>query len=83
MGIPLKAGVDFSVRDNENAPGVAIISEQLSKRYWPSESPIGKKICYFRDWLTVTGMCGDIKHGALDSRLRARFTFRIRKSHLN
>ena len=66
LGIPLKAGADFSVRDNENAPGVAIISEQLSKRYWPNESPIGKKICYFRDWLTITGVCGDIKHGALD-----------------
>jgi putative ABC transport system permease protein len=66
LGIPLKAGADFSARDNENARGVAIISEQLSKRYWPNESPIGKKSCYFRDWLTITGVCGDIKHGALD-----------------
>ena len=66
LGIPLKRGVDFSERDNENAPGVAIISEQLARRYWPNENPIGKKITYFRDWLTITGVCGDIKQGALD-----------------
>jgi hypothetical protein len=28
--------------------------------------PIGKQVCYFRDWLTITGVCGAIKHGALD-----------------
>ncbi len=66
LGIPLKAGTDFSEHDKENAPGVAIISEELAKRYWPNESPIGKKILYFRDWLTITEICGDIKHGALD-----------------
>ena len=65
LGIPLKAGADFSERDNETAPGVAIVSEQLARRYWPNESPIGKKIVYFRDWLTIKGVCGDIKHGAL------------------
>jgi len=45
---------------------VAIVSEQLAKRYWPNESPIGKRIMYFRDWLTIKGVCGDVKHGALD-----------------
>jgi putative ABC transport system permease protein len=67
LGIPLKSGTDFSERNNEKTPGVAIISELLAKRYWPNESPIGKKICYFRDWLTIVGVCGDIKHETLDA----------------
>ncbi|MEP6937603.1 MAG: ABC transporter permease, partial [Chthoniobacterales bacterium] len=66
LGIPLKRGNDFSERDAGNAPGVAIISEVLSKRYWPNENPVGKKIRYYGDWLTIIGVCGDIKHEALD-----------------
>ena len=66
LGIPLQRGTEFSERDNENAPGVAIVSEQLAQRSWPNENPIGKKIRYGDDWLTVRGVCGDIKHGSLD-----------------
>ena len=66
LEIPLKSGRDFSERDNEKAPGVAIISELLAKRYWPNESPIGRKLRYYGDWLTIIGVCGDIKHEALD-----------------
>jgi len=69
LGIPLKSGIDFSERDNEKAPGVAIINELLAKRYWPNESPIGKKIRYYGDWLAIIGVCGDIKHEALDESL--------------
>ena len=66
LGIPLRSGVDFSERDNENAAGVAIVSELLARRSWPNDNPIGKKIRYGDDWLTVIGVCGDIKHGTLD-----------------
>lgn len=66
MGIPLKSGTDFSERDSETAPGVAIVSEQLAQRAWPNESPIGRKIRYGDDWLTVQAVCGDIKNGTLD-----------------
>ncbi|CAN5504144.1 ABC transporter permease [soil metagenome] len=69
LGIPLKAGRDFSERDDENAPGAAIISELLAKRYWPNESPIGRRIRYYGDWLTIIGVSGDIKHGSLDETL--------------
>lgn len=66
LGIPLKEGRDFNERDNEKAPGVAIINQLLARRYWPNESPVGKKIRYYGDWLTIVGVCGDTKHAALD-----------------
>jgi putative ABC transport system permease protein len=66
LEIPLKSGIEFSERDSEKAPPVAIINEMLAKRYWPNESPNGRKIRYYGDWLTIIGVCGDIKHEALD-----------------
>ncbi|MGI8957374.1 MAG: ADOP family duplicated permease [Chthoniobacterales bacterium] len=66
LRIPLKSGNDFSERDSENAAGVAIVSELLARRSWPNDKAVGKKIRYGDDWLTVIGVCGDIKHGTLD-----------------
>lgn len=65
--IPLKGGRDFDERDNENAPGVAIINEVFAKRFWPDESPLGKRIRYGKDWLSIIGVCGSIKHSSLDA----------------
>lgn len=67
LGIPLKQGNDFTERDNENAPGVAIVNAVLAKRFWPNESPVGKRIRYGKEWLSVVGVCGDIKHAKLDA----------------
>ena len=66
LGIPLKSGRDFNEQDNEKAPGVAIVNELMAKRYWPNESPVGRRLRYYGDWLTIVGVCGDTKHAALD-----------------
>jgi predicted permease len=66
LGIPLRSGRDFNEQDNEKAPGVAIVNELLAKRYWPNESPIGRRLRYYGDWLLIVGVCGDTKHAALD-----------------
>jgi len=44
MRIPLLRGRGFTDRDNENAPGVAIISEDLARQYFGDEDPIGQSI---------------------------------------
>ena len=41
MGIPLK-GRDFSYRDDQSAPAVAIVNEAFASKAWPGEDPIGK-----------------------------------------
>src|SRR6185369_1287860 len=35
MGIPVLRGREFSEGDNENAPGVAIVSESVAQKLWP------------------------------------------------
>jgi putative ABC transport system permease protein len=67
LGIPLKQGHDFSESDNETAPGVAIVNEALAKQFWPNESPLGKKIRFHKDWLSIVAVSGNIKHSRLDA----------------
>ena len=67
LAIPIRQGNDFTERDNENAPGVAIVNELVAKRFWPDESPLGKRIRYGKDWLSIVGVCGNIKHARLDA----------------
>lgn len=69
LGIPLKKGRDFTEGDNETAPGVAIINDLLAKRFWPNESPLGKKIRFHKGWLSIVAVCGNIKHDSLDAAL--------------
>ena len=69
MGIPLRAGRDFTERDTPDAPGVIILNETLARRHWPAEDPIGKRVTLDdpRDnsrapqWLTVVGVVKDVK----------------------
>ncbi len=75
MGIKLISGREFTERDSQNAPGVAVINESLSRRYWPNEDPVGKriKIGGFNSnspWLTVVGIAQDVKQGGLDQQPR-------------
>jgi putative ABC transport system permease protein len=65
MGIRLLRGRDFTPRDDDRAPAVAIVSESVAKRYWPNEDPVGKRISMADDpkpgdWLTVVGVVNDI-----------------------
>ena len=44
MGTPLVAGREFSERDDEGTPRVAIISETVARRYWPHSNPLGSHL---------------------------------------
>src|SRR5262249_55507332 len=72
MGVPLRAGRDFTERDTPDAPGVVILNETLARRHWPSEDPIGKRVTLDdpRDnsrapqWFTVVGVVKDVKQNS-------------------
>lgn len=66
LGIPLRAGRSFTDSDDDKSR-VAIVNLALVRRFWPNESPIGRRIRYYQDWLTIVGVCGDIKHARLDA----------------
>jgi len=44
MGIPLQQGRDFDTHDNSTAPDVAIVNEDMARRYWPQGNVIGSTV---------------------------------------
>jgi putative ABC transport system permease protein len=44
LGVPLVRGRDFAESDSATGPPVALISQQLARRYFPAEDPLGRRI---------------------------------------
>jgi predicted permease len=65
MGIPLRAGRDFTEQDNASSKGVIIINETLARTLWPGQNPIGQ-LMTFRPEREVVGVVGDVRHIALE-----------------
>ena len=66
MGQPLLQGRDFNAGDTADAPLVCIISKSIAQRFWPKDSPTGKRIRWgrldgTRPWFTIVGVVGDMK----------------------
>jgi putative ABC transport system permease protein len=69
LQIPLLQGRAFDQRDTANAPAVAVVSESLARKYWPGESPVGKRLkpnFSGSVWCTVVGVAGDVRHWGAD-----------------
>jgi putative ABC transport system permease protein len=72
MGIPLLSGRYFTEQDRAKSTPVLIVSESLAKKYWPGRNPLGKRLKWgppesTDPWLTVVGVVGDVKQGALET----------------
>ena len=68
IGVGLLSGRTFTNLDDEVARGVAIISRSLAERHWPDSDPIERRVTLNggRDWLTIVGVVGDVRHNGLD-----------------
>jgi predicted permease len=68
MGIPMRAGRDFGDTETADSPPVVIINESMAHTLWPDRSAIGRRIRQgSKDFATVIGVVGDVRHGALES----------------
>jgi putative ABC transport system permease protein len=71
LGIPLKAGREFTEQDNEQAPYVAIISEAMARGvFGPDVDPIGKRITNDPGdpdarWRTIVGVAANVRYREL------------------
>jgi predicted permease len=70
MGIPLRAGREFTARDTADAPKVAIVSERIVREYFPGgpTEALGRRVRLDDrgEWLTVVGVVADIRQRGLD-----------------
>ncbi len=67
MNIPISQGRAFTEADAADAPPVAIVNEAVVRRYWPNESPIGRRIKMRDRWQTIVGVVGDVRQSGLDA----------------
>jgi putative ABC transport system permease protein len=62
MGISVLQGRPFTAADDEKAPGVVVVDEELAKRLWPGESPLGRRLHLnartpeLSEWRSVVGV---------------------------
>jgi len=72
MRVALREGRVFSERDGMNSLPVAIISENLARRYWPGGTALGGKIKLGAEdapgpWLTIVGVVQDVRYEWFDA----------------
>jgi len=71
MGIPLLKGRFFAERDNQGAPGVAIISKSLARRLGQNSDLLGERIDVqgVKGAVEVVGVVGDVHHLGMTAEL--------------
>jgi len=66
LRIPLRRGRTFGPQDADRPSGEAIVSRAFAERYWPGESPLGKRVRPVGGgWHTVVGEVGDVRYDGL------------------
>jgi predicted permease len=67
LGIPVVAGREFSTRDREGSPAVAIVSEAFARSYFPGENALGKRIRHVESepYAEIVGIVADSKYGSI------------------
>ena len=67
LGIPLKRGRLLAASDGPEAPGVAVINEEMARRFFTDgRDPIGRRITFgdpadtSSTWFTVVGVVGNV-----------------------
>ncbi len=77
LGIPLLQGRLFAREDRGESAPVALINQTLARRYWPNESPLGRKFSFTASGQTMTaeivGVVGAVRPTGFDSEPRPEF----------
>jgi putative ABC transport system permease protein len=79
MGIPVMAGREFTANDDETSPRVVIINETMAHRFWPGQSPLGRRLRFpqrdnsFSPYHEIVGVVRDTKYGTLGEEPRSFF----------
>jgi putative ABC transport system permease protein len=71
LGIPLRAGRDFTDHDAAATAPVVLVNETLAARHFPGQSALGKRLSFTDPpaapvWQEIVGVVGDVKQSGLD-----------------
>ena len=62
MRIPLLAGRDFRDSDDAKSAPAIIVNQAFARRYFHSETAVGRRVRIFGRWMTVVGLARDSKY---------------------
>ena len=65
MGVPLRAGREFTAADKAGSPLVVLVNEAAARRFWPGENPVGKTLHAGKTEIGIVGLVGDIRQRGL------------------
>lgn len=83
LGIPLLRGRSFTATDDAEHPGVAVISANAAREFWPDRDPIGARVWFGSGpydgaarSVDIVGIVGDVMYEPLDAapNLRSFYT---------
>jgi predicted permease len=68
LSIPLLEGRTFDWSDRDKGLRVAIASRAFAEKYWPGQSPIGKRLRPFEaaEFAEIIGVVGNVREAGLD-----------------
>ena len=66
-GIPVVQGRGVLASDDEASPNVVVVSAAMARRFWPNESPIGKRLKWGppsspAPWIEIVGVVGAARY---------------------
>jgi len=73
LEIPLLAGRTFNQQDDERAPKVVIVNQTFASKYFPNESPLGKRFAFDPkkpDEFEIIGLVKDTKYATQREEIR-------------
>jgi putative ABC transport system permease protein len=67
MGIAVVAGRPFTDHDDADAPPVALVNQNIVRRFWPNQNPLGKRVTIgnLPKTFEIVGVLGDVKNSGL------------------
>jgi len=82
---PLLRGRLFTEADDTSTPGVAVINQELARRFFPGENPLGQKIADDEggkpsEW-EIVGVVDDVREGPLDAPISPTEYFPLNQIH--
>jgi putative ABC transport system permease protein len=86
LGARVTAGRAFTDADTSTSPPVAMVNEEFARRYWPGQSPVGKRLKQGRiesedPWKVVVGVYADLKHQGPQAETRPEVMFPYAQTH--
>ncbi|MEJ7618633.1 MAG: FtsX-like permease family protein [Pyrinomonadaceae bacterium] len=72
MGIQLLQGRQFGEQDRVDSPRVVVVSQEMARRFWSGEDPLGKRIKTGganspSPWMEIVGVAKDVRQVRLDA----------------